>query len=126
MNSILACFFDSIRDQEIISFFNKNKFYQTEYSSEIWQNYLYKLVNGIYELKQIESVKQSYTYNCTKLYFLYSTNITKIDINSITNLKDILLSSKYIENYVIERKYNFLCVCVYVCVFYIILHIYII
>jgi len=108
----------------MISSFNENKFCQTELFSEIWQNYLYKLVNRVYELKQIENIKRSYTYNCTKLYFLYSINITKIDINSFTNLKDILLSSKYIENYVIERKYNFLCVCV--CVVLYILYIYII
>jgi len=52
MNSILARFFDSVRDQKMISSFNKNKFYQTKYSSEISQNCLYKLVNRIYELKQ--------------------------------------------------------------------------
>jgi len=50
-----------------------------------------------------------------------------MDINSYTNLKDILFSSKYVENYVIERKYNFLCVCVRACVRVLyILHIYII
>jgi len=107
----------------MISSFNENKFYQTEsYSSEISQNYLYKLVNRIYELKQKESIKQRYTYNCIKPYILYSINITKRDINSFTNLKDILFSNKYVENYVIERKYNFLCVRVRVRVVYI-LHI---
>jgi len=34
----------------MISSSNENKFYQTEYSSEISQNYLYKLVNRIYDL----------------------------------------------------------------------------